>query len=149
KFSRFVSDPRDNSTLPFANLASIFEDKGHVLWVGTALGGGIGKLDLAGARIPLYQIESYALYEEGKGVTWIGNSAGLSKLDRKNGTLRNFKAEPSETTPVHAIHADEKGALWLGTFGKGLRKFDPQSERFTTYEQNANESGHINSDIVF
>lgn len=148
-FTRFISEPNDPSTLPYAWVASLYEDAGHVLWVGT-WGGGAGKLDLFGARIPLYRAGAcFSFLEETKNTLWIGGDQGLVRFDRQQGNLRRYRPSPGEGVGVHAIHQDEKGALWLGTFGKGLRKFDPDTEKFELHESSSSESGRINSDIVF
>jgi ligand-binding sensor domain-containing protein/serine phosphatase RsbU (regulator of sigma subunit) len=150
RFKRFVSEQNDQSTLPNPWVASLFEDTGGVLWVGT-WGGGAGKLDLQGARIPLYKSGSvFSFYDEGNGTVWIGEQVGgLLRFDRKTGSVKNYRAEAQETVSIHAIHKDKSGALWLGTAGKGLRRFDPVTEQFQTFEPSDKESGRINSDTVF
>jgi diguanylate cyclase (GGDEF)-like protein len=69
-----------------------------------------------------------ALAQDGRGFLWVGNPAGLQRYD---GYRFKFFPQGQGSTFVRALLVDHDGALWVGTDGDGLARFDPQTERWT------------------
>ncbi len=64
-----------------------------------------------------------ALFHTPDGLMWIGTDAGLSRFDGKS-----FQTVSSHDglsgNRIWSIAQDDKGAFWLGIYGKGLCRFD-------------------------
>ena len=48
---------------------------------------------------------------------------------------------------VYSIFQDHTGALWVGTYGGGLNKFDTKTEKFTRYQHNPDDITSISGDV--
>ena len=110
------------------------------MWFGTVLGG-LNKYD--GHRFTVYQHqpnevhsigddEIISLYEDQRGVLWVGTGKGLSRFDPKTETFHNYEYDANEDqNGVRAILEFPKGSgkLWL-IIGEGLYAFDQESESF-------------------
>lgn len=67
---------------------------------------------------------------------WIGTSNGLIRFDRKKeiSTVYNTKNSGLISNVIVAIKPDDKGNIWVGTYGGGLLRFDGSIwELFTPY----------------
>ena len=49
---------------------------------------------------------------------------------------------------VESIYADNNGIIWVGTFGAGLDRFDPETGIFTHFHHDANDATSLSNDIV-
>ncbi len=64
-------------------------------------------------------------------------------------TFRSFTHDPSDSNSlssnlIQSLYVDAKGIIWIGTFGGGLNKFDPVSEKFQHFnESNSNLSNNV------
>jgi len=58
----------------------------------------------------------------------------------KNGTLSD--------NIVYCLNEDNSGALWVGTQGGGLNKFDKTTERFTSFKHNPDDSNSISDNVI-
>ncbi|MBL1180138.1 MAG: HD domain-containing protein [Bacteroidetes bacterium] len=134
---------------------SIYEDRNHYLWIGTKEG--LILINPARNQHFLYQqLENTILGLSGntirtikkdkKGNIWLGiDNGGLCKAIVQNADYSNiqFKAfthqfeNPSSISnnTVLSIHVDKQGILWIGTFGGGLNKFNPTTEKFESITQ--------------
>jgi len=146
--TRYQYDADDPGSLGGNFVASLYEDRQGVLWVGT-LGGGVSKLDRTVDKFPYYAREPgdpnslstnqvLTLYEDREGTLWIGTwGGGLNRLDRTTNTFTHYRHDPNDPNSplgneIMAIHEDREGLLWLGS-RNGLDRFDPSTERFTHY----------------
>ena len=158
-------DSINTVTFPGVNPAvfSILKDRKKNLWIGTYSGGlfkwhkeDIIKRDVF-TRYESNPADSNSLpnniirclFEDSKGNIWVGTGDGLSKLGPSEALKRRpefitYKSKPKDPNSIShnyilAIHEDQNGNLWIGTFGGGLNKFIPSGagqaghfERFTT-----------------
>ncbi len=61
------------------------------------------------------------------GSIWYGNGEGLFKITEKNGLFTSSKygkAAGFMTNSITSIKEDPKGALWIGTYGDGVYKYE-------------------------
>ncbi len=74
------------------------------------------------------------IYEDRRGRVWIGSYGGLAEY--VDGRLRFYtERDGLSSDRVRAIHEDDDGALWIGTYDGGLNRFkDGRFIRFTTKE---------------
>jgi diguanylate cyclase (GGDEF)-like protein len=113
---------------------SVFEDRQHSLWVGSA---GRGLLQWRGYR----EWESYSsksgltndlIYEivpRDDGSIWVATEGGLFRGERKQPGLSFKPVAGMDGFPVHSVHALPSGDLWLGTETRGVARFDPRTQK--------------------
>ena len=123
---------------PAANRVAVVAAAGRAVYVGT-LGQGLWRRDAGGwNRIGDHGLPGpfiSALRVTGKNL-WIGTlDLGLIRLDLDTGTLHSFDEINPDLGPrnVTAIVAGADAALWVATFGSGLFRWQPQSNRVTHY----------------
>ncbi|MFH6768602.1 response regulator [Gaetbulibacter aquiaggeris] len=74
------------------------------------------------------------LFKDRDNNLWIGTkSGGLSYLDIKNNTIKNFNhlidLENEGDLRVISLSQDDKGNIWIGTWSKGVFQIDFQNEK--------------------
>lgn len=91
-----------------------------------------------------------AIFEDSKGVFWVGTAGdGLHIMDRTKGTFERLLYDPAnpgklsrpslkQIRPNVADHItfiieDASNAIWIGTFGNGLNRYDPKTNNTTHY----------------
>lgn len=100
----------------------------------------------------LSQNDVNCIYQDKKGFLWLGTHDGLNKYDGYDFTI--YKPEPDNPSSInsnliYAIAAEGSGKLWIGTTGKGLNLFDPETETFTHYIHNPIDSTSLASNYIF
>jgi len=82
----------------------------------------------------LSQSSANCILQDSKGYMWFGTQDGLNKYDGYSFTVYRHDVLDSNSLSgawVLSIYEDRAGALWIGTWGGGLNKFDRDTERFT------------------
>ncbi len=161
RFIHFAHNTYDPNSISHNDIRAIYEDRSHVLWIGTR-GGGVSTLDLkprkflaatADSTAPgsLYGNSVNALYEDRHGVLWIGTSGGgLNKYDPKHSRYVRFTPSNSSlnSRTVLAIYEDHTGNLWLGTNDGGLNLFHPETGEFRHFLHNSQTPGSLSDNRV-
>lgn len=115
------------------------------IWIATAQG--LNRLDPATGKFTYYQAgRSYspglltdnwvrALYEDEKGILWVGtNHGGLNRFDVNTGQFSYYSVKDGlGSNQVVSIAPDDRGSLWLGT-GRGISQFNPSSGQFRNFD---------------
>ncbi len=91
--------------------------------------------------------------QDPKGYMWFATSAtGFFSYDGYKIHLYDHQPRDKNSVAlnrIEAIAADSALNIWVGTFGKGLNKFDPVTGKFTLYSHDpANSSSLINDSIM-
>ncbi|MBN2801451.1 MAG: diguanylate cyclase [Deltaproteobacteria bacterium] len=114
--------------LTYPRVTSLLEDLEGSLWIGT-YGGGLNRLRAApfatlSTREGLANREVWCVYPDLNGDLWFGTEAGLSLY--RDGAITPFpqQEEFAELT-VMTLLRDQAGPLWVGTWGRGLRRVLP------------------------
>ncbi|HSI74889.1 MAG TPA: two-component regulator propeller domain-containing protein [Lunatimonas sp.] len=82
-----------------------------------------------------------AIYEDSRGTFWVGTLGdGLHIMDSEKGTFTRLQFDPKHPdklsrAPLNGrkndgitfIHEDVTGAIWIGTLGSGLSRYDPKN----------------------
>ncbi len=119
KFTRFTNIAADNSSLSDDRVYSLLKDRSGTLWVGT-FGSGLNK------AIP------------------VGDLSTTSEIKFVPYTYSSTDPQSISDNRVMTIFEDSNGALWIGTYGGGLNKFDRKSEKFVRFsEKNGLTSGVV------
>ena len=131
---------------------AIFEDSNKNLWIGTDEGvfrynrnqKKFVKFDIP--KVKGYEPKVMRFLEDKNHNIWVGTNAYLLKIAEK--TLKIYDKTPDNLwLSVMALEEDEKGNIWLGT-GNGLVKFDPKTEIFKTYRNDANNPKSLINNMV-
>jgi ligand-binding sensor domain-containing protein/signal transduction histidine kinase len=105
-----------------------------------------------GVNDGLSQIAALSILKDKYGFMWFGTQDGLNRYDGYN--FKTFTREDGNKNSLSnnylwAIHEDEEGVLWLGSFGGGLTRFDPTFESFVHYKNIEDDSTSIPSNDIF
>lgn len=68
-----------------------------------------------------------ALAVDSRGVLWVGTVGGIDRFDRHTSWFIHY---PEVSESVTVIYSAPDGALWVGTAGAGLFRYDPETDRF-------------------
>ncbi len=72
------------------------------------------------------------IFQDSRGLLWIGTDAGLCNFD--GNSFRIFKfSEGMTANMIWAIAEDEQGNMWFGSYGEGLYKYD--GRKFKRFSQ--------------
>jgi ligand-binding sensor domain-containing protein/signal transduction histidine kinase len=138
--------------------AILYEDRGGVVWAGTAWG--LYRLDavefvfervLVPHAAPDLAVS--ALLEDSAGQFWIGSSDGLYRFDRAQNKAQRFAHNPADArslsaNEVLALAEDRDGALWVGTAHDGLNRFERADETFSSYRNDPGNPFSLLSDTA-
>ena len=145
-FERIPEEPRVDGGPGHIEVWAINEDRDGVLWVGTR-DDGLGRLDRARGTLTFLRHDPddpksighntvWDIHEDRSGGLWVATGGGgLNRYDRAEGRFMRYTSRQSMLLDnvIYSIVEDNKGHLWLNT-EKGLTRFEPETERFTNYD---------------
>jgi ligand-binding sensor domain-containing protein/signal transduction histidine kinase len=146
-FQRFLHlDAPNNSVQPF--VGAIYEDHQEILWIGTTAA--LNRIDRKTGQSTYYRrtvgpaatTDVVTIREDRSGNLWVGTYGhGLLRFDRRTGHIKTYQHDPADPHSLSSdmiirLLEDHNGALWAASVD-GLNRFDPASERFTTYKLDA------------
>ncbi len=149
RFQHIPHDPRYPNRLTHQRVLAVHEDSKGSLWLGTD-GGGIYRRDKNAGGFRHYTAEpgkpgglsgnrTFFIREDSRGALWFAlQAAGLCRLTAENRDsgyftcYRHHENNPSGL-PVKTVNTllAETDALWVGTHGGGILRFDLESESFS------------------
>lgn len=166
EFTHFLHDPAKPGTISHKDVYSIYFDRAGTLWAGTLRG--LDRMEKDGTfthflphplKPDTIRIGGSVrcIYEDRSGTMWIGTmGGGLNAFERESGTFKHYRYKPGDINTVsddnvYCIRGtieNGKEILWLGTFGGGLNRFDPETGQFKHYpykslEPDSSGSGYI------
>lgn len=149
RFTRFIHDPGDSTSLGSKSVWSIFEDRSGSLWVGTD-GGGLNRLDRTTGKFERYvkdindprslsETSVRSLYQDASGTLWVGtNIGGLNTWNPRRmkfitHTVLTDSKKSLSSGWIHALREDRRGRLWIGNSSSTLDVLDLASGRFRRF----------------
>jgi ligand-binding sensor domain-containing protein len=130
---RFVQAPVAHEDIPPYMIGGILQDSTNQFWFSTRNG---GLVQYANGRSRLYSRANglftnfiYAMAEGAKGALWVGTSGGLNSI--QDSVVESYSTEGLSDAVALTLFVDAKNTLWIGTFGRGLFRFE--NGRFTRY----------------
>ncbi len=137
-FKNYKPEKHKNS-LSYHNIHALCLDE-NKLWIGT-YSGGLNVLDIHTGKfkhylsktddtLTLYGNSIYSIYKDGDNDIWIGTMNGISRYNRKGDNFRRM-IETGITT-IDIIEDNEKN-MWFATWGKGLYRYNKQTNTWTNY----------------
>jgi signal transduction histidine kinase/ligand-binding sensor domain-containing protein len=99
----------------------------------------------------LSQSVGQRMLQDRQGFLWVATEDGLNRFDGY--TFKVFRNDPEDphslsNSTLLALHEDRLGGIWVGTFGGGLNRYDPETEQFTRYRHDPEDSNSLSSDYV-
>jgi ligand-binding sensor domain-containing protein/signal transduction histidine kinase len=82
---------------------------------------------------------------------WFGTDDGLNRFDGYSFKVyRNDPEDPDSLSHnmIMGLVEDSQGYLWIGTYGGGLDRFDPQTQIFTHFRHLPEDPGSLSDDRV-
>ncbi len=181
KFFHYRSKANDPSSISNNQVRAIYEDRQGTLWIGTGSpyadngggpdAGGLNRLDKKTGTFTRYlhdqkKINSLlsnkvsAIYEDDKGVLWIGTSLnGLHKMNTQKGTFERIIFDPRNPEKLSApavtkesasyehitfFTQDAAGSYWFATVDAGLFYFNPAIGKIKHFNAATNSSSGYN-----
>ncbi|MBC7775739.1 MAG: helix-turn-helix domain-containing protein [Phycisphaerae bacterium] len=92
----------------------------------------------------------FHVFKDSRGFLWISTQNGVNRWDGYE--FKTYNYNPSDTNSlsgnwVNFTLEDRSGFLWFGTYGAGLCRFDPRTEKFVRFPK-SNQPNGLNSDVV-
>jgi signal transduction histidine kinase/ligand-binding sensor domain-containing protein len=89
--------------------------------------------------------------QDKNGSIWISTTDGVYSYDGiQFTTLKTNPINPNSLAKnfTHSVCADNKGMIWIGTFGNGLDMFNPETGNFTHFLNDPNNPASLVNDTV-
>jgi ligand-binding sensor domain-containing protein/two-component sensor histidine kinase len=132
-----------NEGLPAQPVQTVFEDRQHVLWLGTTKGLCRWSPGSQADCLNIPSVNVLSLVEEENGGLLIADDLSRTTLRLSNGALQPAITQPGYTSVFPKVTLrDHDGNVWMGTPGQGLLRFrHGRLERFTRVDG-------LSSDVV-
>ncbi len=143
---------------------SIHEDPSGNLWL-ALVRGGLAKFNKKEGQVTYFVPDSvktpcakpdifYTLFPIDRDHFWIGtNGCGLLSFNKTTGIFQNLWGQITKskkiTNWVISVYRDREGAVWLGTWKRGLIRFGQKKEEVTVYRHNPNNPFSLSNNTVF
>jgi len=94
----------------------------------------------------------YDIFKDSKGYMWFATYDGLIRYNAYE--FKSFQNIPGDSTSlpinnIRALHEDASGKIWIGTWGAGTVRFNPDQETFEQVDLPAGLENHLYvNDIV-
>jgi ligand-binding sensor domain-containing protein/signal transduction histidine kinase len=143
-------------------LKAVFEDHEGSIWVGMGTTG-LNYFQRKPLPFKRYRhepgnarslLETFvmAVYADSQENIWVGSPLGVTRIDGKSGEYSFFKkpgSHPANLSNTTSIIEDRSGYLWFGTFGGGLKRYDPKTARIVAFRHNPADPHSLSHDVVF
>ena len=141
---QFYEHNNEPNSIGEGSVKIVYRDLSNKLWVVTTNSGLYNMVEREDSSFYFkhYPIKNYndnngqitSILQTEKGIMWLGTyGEGLKKLDLKTKqTISYTEADGLSNNVIYGLLEDEKNNIWTST-NKGLSKFNPTSEQFTTY----------------
>jgi ligand-binding sensor domain-containing protein len=142
-----------------SDVLSVVEDDEGQLWIGTS-GQGLYRFDRDTGDLRAYRhtdTDAASLSNDtvtyllsaGDHILWVATADGLNRFDTRTGYFTTFRVKaPGTAAKYPSMARDATGALWLGSFGSGLLRFDPQTAEFEIFGHRQRHGRTVSNDHV-
>ncbi|OJJ23747.1 hypothetical protein BKI52_05200 [marine bacterium AO1-C] len=142
KFTRYLHDPKNPRSIAGNYIQHIFEDQAGTVWLGS-YNNGISAFtpklkNFVHYPAPQKDISQVAAFcEDHQGHVWIGTKGGnkgLFRLNREKELIEPFdlklrSLQKMSSIDINSLFTDVEGNIWIGTFDKGLCRYNPQTSQ--------------------
>ncbi len=99
----------------------------------------------------LSQTIVYSIAQDNDGFMWFATEDGLNRYDGYHFSIIRHDPEDLNSlgyNHILSIFIDSRGILWVGTFQKGLDRYDSENDIFIHYRSDQDDPSTISNDIV-
>ena len=87
------------------------------------------------------------------GVMWFSDQTNRCIVSYDGNRMTRYQNDPKKQNSLggyypECLFADSSGIIWVGFYGMGLDRFDPETNTFTHYRLNPNDPESLSSDSV-
>jgi ligand-binding sensor domain-containing protein/signal transduction histidine kinase len=134
---RYRSEANNDSSLRSDSLRFVTEDRDGGMWAGFYTGG-IERFSLSDPQVQTYTQKRgnlagnfvTSIYEDQRGVLWIGSFGALNRIDRHNGKNEIAQGPGLNGDVFLTMLEDGKGRLLTGTYRDSILELDPETGKF-------------------
>ncbi len=95
---------------------------------------------------------TYCMMQDHKGFLWFGTMYGLVKYDGSD--YRIYKNDPVNPNSISfddivSLYEDSNNNIWIGTWGGGLNKLEPETGKFTRLVNDASVKNGISDNVIW
>ncbi len=145
----FKYNQADSSGLPQREVFFVFEDQNKNIWIATE--NYLSEvIDIDRGRFKNFRYNNSnskseavrpSIYEDAKGIFWIGTNKGLLSFNNKTGKFFSYLNNPSDLKSIDNNYiksicpdpSEPDKFLWIGTNGGGINKFNLGDKTFSYY----------------
>src|SRR5690606_25177412 len=81
------------------------------------------------------------------GTVYAGSYSGLYRFNREASSF-SLLDSVAPGTFIHALYEDTRGMIWIGTYGRGLYKYDTESRICEQVTYDSGEVGSLSNDYI-
>ena len=91
----------------------------------------------------------YSMLRDRRGFVWIGTEDGLGRFDGQSiEVIYTDAGRGGSKRDTSALLEDVAGALWIGSWGGGLKRLDPETGRFEVHRHDPGDPTSLSDDRV-
>ena len=95
---------------------------------------------------------TYCMMQDHKGFLWFGTMYGLVKYDGRD--YKVYKNNPEDPNSISfddiiTLYEDSDNNIWIGTWGGGLNKLEPETGKFTRFLNDDRVKNGISDNIIW
>ena len=83
----------------------------------------------------------------GDGTVFAGSVSGMYRFNRETSSFRLVE-NVAPGAFIHALYEDSGGNIWIGTYGRGLYRYDPKSEICEQVTSDTSDYDNINNEFI-
>jgi ligand-binding sensor domain-containing protein len=140
KFTRYLHDPSDASSLPNNTSVQMMENTDSKIWIANAAGLTLFNpvhesfINYEWADPKGLQAGVVCLLKDRSGIYWLGSAAGIGKYDPKLQSFITLKPDPPHTIQSALTILEDKGhEFWVGDYA-GFGSFDENTAILERYK---------------
>lgn len=147
-FTTLLPIAGDDSSLSRRMIFALMEDKSGIIWAGTS--SGLNGIDPVSHKVFIkfnsnkpanHRISNgiiRCLMQDASGNIWVGTEDGLNFIHSKTKDITIFLNQPRNPSSlsgnrISSLAQTPDSAIWVGTNGTGLNRFDPLTNSFKHY----------------
>jgi diguanylate cyclase (GGDEF)-like protein len=160
KFSALRHDPADAGSISGNVVRSLLLDDDGMLWLGHRAAG-LERLNSHTGVVKNYGLDAaaggantiYALLQDSAGNVWAGGDHGLTRIDGRTGDVFTYTHDAANAAsvskhPVRAVAEDDRGRIWVGSYGGGLSRLQADGSGFDHFRHDPERATSLSSDRV-
>jgi ligand-binding sensor domain-containing protein len=162
KFKKYFHNKSDPNSLSNDFVQTVIEDEYGHIWIGAI--DGLNELDPATGKFTMFrhnQNDSASLSPGTVRVIfidhlkrlWVCTDYGLNLYNRDKKTFTHFFASAPATSLkswlIVKVCEEKSGVFWLGTWGEGLIRFDPNNNTYGQYWERPDKKHRGDHNVIF